>query len=257
MGQERPVYTFRWPAEGAHNTSVGELAASHVSAMLAIQPTGPFYLGGYCLGATLAYEMASQLRQLGHEIGMLAILDQRSVNWRLTTGDLLRALYHAMLNTLHMFRHEAAPLATVRRIARGVNGQVRRWARLAIGLPAKDSAGDIFELSRSLHGDIPGEQFVPALRSYRAAPLHVPVALFRATEMTRPRMLLDETLGWGRLTGGDVEVHWLPGDHLSISMEPLVRQLATRLSDALDKTQVATTREQADERRPVVESVRT
>jgi thioesterase domain-containing protein len=70
-------------------------------------------------------------------------------------------------------------------------------------------------------------------------------------------MLLDETLGWGRLTGGDVEVHWLPGDHLSISMEPLVRQLATRLSDALDKTQVATTREQADERRPVVESVRT
>lgn len=257
MGQERPVYTFRWPAEGADNTSVGELAASHVSAMLAIQPTGPFYLGGYCLGATLAYEMASQLRQLGHEIGMLAILDQRSVNWRLTTGDLLRALYHAMLNTLHMFRHEAAPLATVRRIARGVNGQVRRWARLAIGLPAKDSAGDIFELSRSLHGDIPGEQFVPALRSYRAAPLHVPVALFRATEMTRPRMLLDETLGWGRLTGGDVEVHWLPGDHLSISMEPLVRQLATRLSDALDKTQVVTTREQADERRPVVESVRT
>ena len=256
MGQERPVYTFRWPAEGTGKSTVGELAESQVSAMLAIQPTGPFYLGGYCLGATLAYEMACQLRQLGHEIGMLAILDQRSVNRRLTIGDLLPALYHVMLNTLHMFRHEAAPLATTRRIARGVDGQMRRWARLAIGLPAKDDAGDIFGLSRSLHGDIPGEQFLPALRSYRAAPLHVPVALFRATKMTRPRMLLDETLGWGRLTGGDVEVHWLPGDHLSITMEPLVRQLATRLSDALNKMPGATTRQQAVERRLIAENAR-
>jgi thioesterase domain-containing protein/acyl carrier protein len=257
MGLERPLYTFRWPAEGTDNATVCELAASHVSAMLAIQPAGPFYLGGYCLGATVAYEMACQLRQLGHEIGMLAIVDQRSVNWRLTIGELLPALYHAMLNTLHMFRDEAAPLATTRRIARGVNGQMRRWATLAIGLPAKDDAGDIFELNRSLHGDIPGEHYLPALRSYRPAPLHVPVALFRATEMTRPRMLLDETLGWGRLTGGDVEVHWVPGDHLSITMEPLVRQLATRLSDALNRTQVVTTREQAVERRLIVESVRT
>ncbi len=91
LGQERPVYTFRWPAKGTDSAAVGELAASLVSAMLAIQPAGPFYLGGYCLGATVAYEMACQLRQLGHEIGMLAILDQRSVNWRLTIGDLLPA----------------------------------------------------------------------------------------------------------------------------------------------------------------------
>jgi thioesterase domain-containing protein/acyl carrier protein len=241
MGQERPLYAFRWPADGTYNATVGELAASHVSAMLALQPIGPFYLGGYCLGATVAYEMACQLRQLGHEIGMLAIIDQRNVNWRITMGDLLPALYHAMLNTLHLFRHEAAPLATTRRIGRGVNGQMQRWARAAIGLPAEE-AGDIFELNRSLQGDIPGEQYFPALRSYRPAPLHVPVALFRATEMTRPRMLLDEALGWGRLIGGDVEVHWVPGDHLSIIMEPLVRQLATLLSDALNRTQVVTTR---------------
>jgi thioesterase domain-containing protein/acyl carrier protein len=257
MGQERPLYTFRWPTEGTDNATVGELAASHVSAMLAIQPAGPFFLGGYCLGATVAYEMARQLRQLGHEIGMLAIIDQRSVNWRLAIGDLLPALRHAMLNTLHMFRDEAAPLATTRRIARGVSGQMRRWARLAIGLPAKDDAGDIFELNRSLHGDIPGEQYLPALRGYRPAPLHVPVALFRATEMTRHRILLDETLGWERLTGSAVEVHWVPGDHLSIAVEPLVRQLATQLSDTLNKTQAVTTREQAVERQLIVESVRT
>ena len=257
MGQERPLYTFRWPAKGTDGAAVGDLAASQVSAMLAIQPDGPFYLGGYCLGATVAYEMACQLRQLGHEIGMLAIVDQRSVNRRLTMGGLLPALYHAMRNTLHMFRYEAAPLATTRKIARGINGQMRRWARLAVGLPPKDDDGDIFELNRSLHGDIPGEQYLPALRSYRAAQLRVPVALFRVTEMTRPRLLLDETLGWGRLTGGDVEVHWLPGDHLSITMEPLVRQLATQLSDALNRTQVTTTREQAAERRLIVERART
>jgi hypothetical protein len=116
-----------------------------------------------------------------------------------------------------------------------------------MGLPAEDDAGDIFELSRSLHGDIPGEQYLPALRSYRPAPLRLPVALFRATEMTRPRMLMDATLGWGRLTGGEVEVHWLAGDHLSITMEPLVRQLATLLSDALDKTQVLTKHERGVE----------
>ena len=62
------------------------MAARYVAAMLAHQPTGPFYLGGHSFGAMIAYEMALQLVEQGHEIGMLAIIDQRRPGWRLTPG---------------------------------------------------------------------------------------------------------------------------------------------------------------------------
>ena len=52
-------------------------------------------------------------------------------------------------------------------------------------------------------------------------------------------LALDPTLGWASLAEGDVPVHIVPGDHHSITTEPLVRQLAAALSRALDASQGA------------------
>jgi amino acid adenylation domain-containing protein len=41
----------------------------------AVQPEGPYTLGGFCLGGLLAYEIASQLRTGGHEVSFVAIAD--------------------------------------------------------------------------------------------------------------------------------------------------------------------------------------
>ena len=36
----------------------------------------------------------------------------------------------------------------------------------------------------------------------------------------------DETMGWGTLTSGEIEIHTVPGSHFTIVREPHVRSLA-------------------------------
>src|SRR5205823_10503335 len=48
-----------------------EMAATHIAAMRAIQPEGPYLLGGFCNGGLMAYEMARQLQAQGQAIDLL------------------------------------------------------------------------------------------------------------------------------------------------------------------------------------------
>ena len=55
--------------------SVQAMAGAYVQALLQVQPHGPYQLLGYSSGGVTAYEMAIQLRQAGHEVALLAMLD--------------------------------------------------------------------------------------------------------------------------------------------------------------------------------------
>jgi len=51
------------------------MAAAHIEAMRAVQPEGPYLLGGWCNGGLLAYEMARQLHAAGHLVDLLVAFD--------------------------------------------------------------------------------------------------------------------------------------------------------------------------------------
>ena len=53
------------------------MAADYVVAMRSVQPEGPYALGGFCLGATVALEMARTLAARGEEISALVLVDPR------------------------------------------------------------------------------------------------------------------------------------------------------------------------------------
>jgi amino acid adenylation domain-containing protein/non-ribosomal peptide synthase protein (TIGR01720 family) len=52
-----------------------DMAALYVDAIRKLQPEGPYLIGGYSSGGIIAFEMAQQLQQQGHEVGVLAMLD--------------------------------------------------------------------------------------------------------------------------------------------------------------------------------------
>jgi Thioesterase domain len=52
-----------------------EIAATQLKAIKAIQPAGPYMLGGFCNGALVVYEMARQLRGEGHVVDLLVLVD--------------------------------------------------------------------------------------------------------------------------------------------------------------------------------------
>ena len=60
--------------------TIEQIAASYVEDLRQMQPTGPYYLGGYCFGGNVAYEMARQLSEQGQSVGLLALtLDAESI----------------------------------------------------------------------------------------------------------------------------------------------------------------------------------
>lgn len=54
---------------------IQSMATAYLNELLKIQEQEPYFLIGYSFGGTLAYEIASQLKQMGKEIGLLCVMD--------------------------------------------------------------------------------------------------------------------------------------------------------------------------------------
>jgi thioesterase domain-containing protein len=80
LGPDQPFYGLQargldaTPVEGEF-PSVEEVAADFIKALRDLQPDGPYFVGGHCFGCLLAWEVASQLKAQGHEVGLLVLLD--------------------------------------------------------------------------------------------------------------------------------------------------------------------------------------
>ncbi len=75
LDADRPVYGFTLPAGSEPFRDLRSMAARFVADLLTFQPQGPFHLAGYSFSAVIAFEMAQQLLQAGHEVGVLAMID--------------------------------------------------------------------------------------------------------------------------------------------------------------------------------------
>jgi len=234
MGMERPFLGIRRTPEMPLTESLNQLAARYVDAMLSRQAAGPFYLGGHSFGGMLAYEMARQLVEQGHEIGLLAIIDQRRPGWRLTARNAIPALPRILANAPARLRDELSEAPSNDKF-----GQARRillrWTKKALGI--RPDVASMFDVSNFQPEQVSlYDAHIRALRAYRPAPLPVPITLIRADAQLLSHLALDQTLGWGELAA-KVQVRVVPGNHQTITAEPFVRQLAQTLSAELDAAQ--------------------
>ena len=85
-----------------------------------------------------------------------------------------------------------------------------------------------------------GEATSLAFDAYRPACRHpVETLLFRALQTHRDDAVLggadpaDDSLGWQPLTGREVTVRWVPGDHVTLMTRPNVQVMADLLRDAM------------------------
>jgi surfactin synthase thioesterase subunit len=54
--------------ERHHTPPLAEMAADYIAAARDLQPRGPYLLGGYCMGAPVAVEMARRLEEDGERV---------------------------------------------------------------------------------------------------------------------------------------------------------------------------------------------
>jgi acyl carrier protein len=78
MDDGRRMYGLRAPGLASGETaldSLVEMAACYVRAVVAVEPSGPYLIGGYCGGSVVAYEMARQMREAGMDVAGVALVD--------------------------------------------------------------------------------------------------------------------------------------------------------------------------------------
>ena len=106
LGSDRPVYGFQSAGLDGNESldpALERVAARYIAEIRSVQPTGPYHLGGYCLGGTIALEIAHQLRRQGETIGVLAMIENyniRSIKWPQPfylrwSNSFLNAYFHA------------------------------------------------------------------------------------------------------------------------------------------------------------------
>jgi thioesterase domain-containing protein len=75
---DQPVYGLEHQSQdgtSARYATVESIASYYLGEMMKIQPVGPYSLGGFSFGGTLAFEMAQQLKSRGEEVTLLVMLD--------------------------------------------------------------------------------------------------------------------------------------------------------------------------------------
>jgi phthiocerol/phenolphthiocerol synthesis type-I polyketide synthase E len=78
LGDDQPFYGLQsqgLDGEAPPLTKIEDMAALYVKEIRRVRPSGPYLVGGYCLGGTIAYEVAQQLSAQGQEVSLLALFD--------------------------------------------------------------------------------------------------------------------------------------------------------------------------------------
>jgi amino acid adenylation domain-containing protein len=253
LGNGQPLYTLAPHGLDGEPIpdSIEEMAADRLSTLLQFRPTGPYLLGGHCNGGLVALEMARQLKARGLRVDLLVMIDAFALNAQFRwlrgfvsfAGLLLRAEPARQLRWFKRLRFYSIRLRELS--ALGVRAQVF-FAAKKIVRSIKKLGRSFAPAGRELVTDAPSP--LASINDKRFARYHSvidayvpdsydgPVVFFRSHAM-QSRAPSDPTAGWGKVAK-DVEVHWLPGDHLtclSEHLETLAEHLARCLGAASAK----------------------
>jgi len=104
MGSDQPFYGLQSQGlDGSCSplTRIEDMAALYTNEMRKVQPYGPYFLGGYCGGGTIAFEVAQQLRADGEPVALLALFD--TMNWsKIPVNVWSKATYSAQQLVFHL-----------------------------------------------------------------------------------------------------------------------------------------------------------
>jgi thioesterase domain-containing protein/NAD(P)-dependent dehydrogenase (short-subunit alcohol dehydrogenase family)/acyl carrier protein len=216
------------------HSSVPDIARSYILALRAIQPHGPYYIGGHSFGSWVAYELAQQLLDLGESVHCLAVLD--------TVAPALRDLAYYREFT------GADWIVTMAGIVGNFLGRPLMLSRQTLlGLSWDEQLDELCEALQAVGFMPPGAErrriqgLVDVYRTqaqmeYRRPPGQpVRIALFRASALDAaggdvPEAIRsDPSWGWQAYAAGPVSLEDVPGDHLTMMTHPHVQTLAERV----------------------------
>lgn len=244
--EDQPVYGFRAPGfDGVTPpmTNLKAMAAQYVTEVKKIQPSGPYYLGGYSFGGTISYEMAQQLMAGGEKVALLAMID--TVIMESVPPKLMPTRVELLFDRIVKSFLVAGKLITLpsdrktKRIKETVE-TVKDWIAAKVSgkkfIPPGFIEGEERKTNMPAYYGKVYEANYEALRGYTAAPYPGTVTLFNARERQWSD-LVNPVPFWKKIALGGVESITCSGKHYSILDEPYVQDLAVQFKRVLQEKQ--------------------
>jgi thioesterase domain-containing protein len=203
LGMDQPVFGFRprWiEGNGDDYASVEEMAREFLAELRTVQPTGPYLLGGHCVGGIAALEVARLLLREGEDVRLMVLLDTERPS-----------PIRTFLTDLHFIRRRVLHIATVlSKIIRPGEGTRSQMIR---------------DLTRRKLKIAPSTESIEHDRFYQAKVRYRRLLYSHTSEKYAGRITLlinekqaryDKHFGWTGIAQDGLEVHALPGDHTTI-----------------------------------------
>ncbi|MGA7791811.1 MAG: alpha/beta fold hydrolase, partial [Candidatus Acidiferrales bacterium] len=238
LGEDYPFYGLQ--ARGLDEnddylTTVEAMAESYLREIRELQPEGPYYLGGFCMGGQVAFEMAQRLVRDGEQVNLLFAIDTHNFNGvhpRFTLREKVGKLEQKIVfhpSTVPQLGIKSRIIYFGEKLKIAAGREIERWHIRIVHL---------FKLNP--HRDVlgPREEFLAEIND-RALLAYVPGVYPGKLTVCRPRreyaFLRDPLNGWGEAAAGGLDIIDLPVHPGGIFTKPFVQVLAERLRENLDQ----------------------
>ena len=236
LGPDQPFYSLEATALDAGNLPdyrIEEIAAVYLREIRTARPNGPYFLGGYCFGGLIAFEIARQLKAEGQSVLLLALFDTVNPGYVSSLSRMERCEYRALQAREKIRFHWKTLVSASHRLAyareaaeSAASYLTSRLSHLIEKLPLVRKPALRLLRDEDDANSIAYRQYVP--RAYPGL-----VTVFRADESGAGVL---PPMGWERVAGS-IATYDVPGDHTTMLKEPHVRMLAERLKTCLDRSQ--------------------
>lgn len=263
---DRPLYALKIVdaeeyTDIAKEQLVERWAAKYLEEITSIQPEGPYFLGGFCMGGLFSWEVAQQLWQRGQEVKALVLISSSHTPFMIDDDSMILELFS------WIYRFSLQPNGVDLKTGDRLAGFMKLLAQHSPDVVNPEFVNKLFaenfslddtqwpELSRKAYAiareeslafgeDSTFEDFERAFKIFRHSSLSLPLYKVRpyggSVHLFKPKMAEYACLYGKRdmseYFGGlaeDFHLHEIPGNHLTCMEEPNIRILASKLNSVL------------------------
>lgn len=227
---EQPVYGLLTGFHEIENPAchIKDWATRYVDEIRAVQPSGPYFLGGFCLGGFLAFETAQQLQAQGEKVALLALVDRGGL-------DPTYRRYQSIVNRFQIHQRNMKQLDRSEQRAYIFKLVKRAKAWTVSKFIRRDSYEKFVLTYDSKVNDLRLAEL--AIQCYAPQQVYPDRLTLLHCRMSQIASLLFPRYGWGKFVTGELKLYLVPGDHISVLEEPHVQVLAEKLRSSLDSAQ--------------------
>ncbi len=255
LGNNQPLYGLQaqgLDGETEPHKSVEEIASQHIKAIQTVQAVGPYFLAGHSFGGYVVFEMANQLQRSGMSAAYIGILD--------TPAPTSQANHQNDFSNWD----NAKWICRMAEVIEDIVGENLFLSDEILTSLTWEQQLNYFKQKLEMVGFLPAQTDIKIVRGllqvfqtqcqikYEPKETYkTPITLFSAREVNPEQenssyLFQEPTWGWNQFSDGEVEIHIVPGNHVSIMSEPHVKVLAQKMQKSLEQAQKTHQLEKSD-----------